>query len=139
MVSINIVLWGFKLLPTIVFCTSANDACSCKGGGFEVYAAFCNVTSTGAVDEGNRTLSPSNDTTAATNLLALVRAKEEYPGIFDALAGDAVIIVVSVGSLILVIIIFNVAQIYTAYLQAGDARVEAERRVAAAIEQNLQL
>ena len=104
-----------------------------------MYAAFCNVTSMGAVDKGNRTLSPSNHTTAAPNMLALVRSKEEYPGIFDALAGDAVIIVVSVGSLILVIIIFSVAQIYTAYLQAGDARVEAERRAAAAIEQNLQL
>ena len=80
MMSINVTLWAFKLFPTIAFCTSAEDACSCKGGGFEVYAAFCNVTSMGAVDEGNLTLSPSNDTTAATNMLALVRAKEEYPG-----------------------------------------------------------
>ena len=67
---IMLVLWAFRLTPTVVFCTSPGDPCSCTGGGFEIYAPFCNVT---ALPNGS-----SANTTSKTMLLQ--DAEKEYPG-----------------------------------------------------------
>ena len=128
---------AFRLIPSAVFCTSPTDACSCKGGGFEIYDPFCN-TSLIFFTEANETSSGNASTTAAS-VLALKMAKEEYEGIFDVLAGDTAIILVSVGVVILVIVVFTVARIYIAYTKAGDAQAEAERKASEAREQNLRL
>ena len=41
--SILFILWAFHLGPSPFFCTSA-DPCTCKGGGYEIYYDYCNLT-----------------------------------------------------------------------------------------------
>ena len=72
-------------------------------------------------------------------MLVLARAKVEYSSLFEALEGDATIVLVSVGAVIFIVIIFTFARVYTAYLQAGDALVIAEKEAARLKEVNLRI
>ena len=145
MVAIVLSLWAFKQIPTVAFCTSPSDACSCQGGGFEIYGPFCNASSiaaaafaAAATAEGNAT-SSANDTTTDASVVVLKMAKEEYKGIFESLSGDTTIVFVSIGAVFLVILVFTFARVYIGYIKAGNAQVLAERAAARAREQNLKL
>ena len=141
--AILITLYTFRIFPTYAFCTSPTDACTCHGGGFQIYEPFCGdslLKSNGGGNNSNNStpsFSDSNATTATVTKLKL--AKEEYPGLFEALAGQTTIILVSISVLILVVVIFTFARVYIAYIQAGDAKVAAERDAAREREQNLKL
>ena len=78
-------------------------------------------------------------TSAAVTVSMLQTAKVEYVGLFDALAGDTTIVIVSVSAIFLVFIVFSLARMYTAYLLADDARAVAEGEAERAREQNLKL
>ena len=94
-------------------------------------------------------LGDTNNTNTSTNatmtgvaatrspLVAFKRAKDEYPRIFEALAENTIIIILSIGVTILVVIIFALARLYIAYINAGDARIVAEREAVALREANL--
>ena len=124
-------IWAFKQIPTIAFCTSPIDPCSCKGGGFELFEPFCNATAT----MGN-----SNETAAAneSSIASLTNeARTEYKGIFEALGVDAVLIIVSVGVGIIIVIVFLVARITLALAKVNDEKAKAEQRAAELRETNL--
>ena len=99
------VVWAFKQVPTVAFCTSPTDPCSCKGGGFEIYETFCNATA--AIDNSNETFAVNESSVAVLTS----EARTEYKGIFEALGVDAAIIIVSVGVGILVVVVFVLARI----------------------------
>ena len=126
--------WAFKQVPTVAFCTSPTDPCSCKGGGFEIFETFCNATT--AIDNSNETFAPANES-SITSLANEARAK--YKGIFEALGVDAAIIIVSVGVGILVIVVFFVARIVLELAKVNDEKAKAEQRAAELRETNLKI
>ena len=132
--NVKMTLWAFKLVPSYAFCTSPVDPCSCVGGGFEIYAPFCNAT---LVQELVNNKTQSNTTVTYSDLAPLKKAKVEYPRIFDALAEQTAAILVSVGVLAMVVVVFALARVYIAYVNAGDARVAAEMEASALREANL--
>ena len=124
------------------------DPCSCTGGGFDIYAPFCKaISSLVSAADSNATSSSSSSSsspsaenaTITANRARLQTAQTEFPGIFSALEGKTTLILVSVGTLILVVIVFTFARVYVAYLQAGDARALAEASAAREREENLRL
>ena len=130
-ISICMTVWAFKQIPTIAFCTSPTDPCSCEGGGFELFKPICNLTG-----------SDSNQTAAQnkTSIETLANAaKTEYEGIFEALGVDAMIIVVSVGVGILVVVVFIVARIVLALAQANNEKAAAEQRARELREANIEI
>ena len=126
-------IWAFTQVPTIAFCTSPTDPCSCKGGGFEIYETFCNATA--AIDNSNET-SAVNESSVA---VLTSEARTEYKGIFEALGVDAAIIIVSVGVGILVVIVFFVARLILKLARVNDEKAKAEQRVAELRETNLKI
>ena len=110
-VSITIMIWAFKQIPTAAFCTSSTDPCSCEGGGFEIYAPFCNAALFNY--ESNETTSgaSTSNVTTVKDVQALQAAKTEFPSIFDALAGKITVILVSVGVVVLVVVVFTFARV----------------------------
>ena len=132
-ISIFASIWAFKQVPTIAFCTSPTDPCSCKGGGFEVYETFCNATA--AIDNSNETSSVNESSVAVLTS----EARTEYKGIFEALGVDAAIIIVSVGVGILVIVVFFVSRIILELARVNDEKSKAEQRAAELREANLKI
>ena len=128
-------IWAFKQVPTIAFCTSPIDPCSCKGGGFQIFDPFCNATT--AAESSNETSAQSNKTSTAASLVDA--AKDEYKDIFGALGVDATLIIVSVGVGVLVVVVFIVARIAIALAQAKSEKARAERHAAELYETNLQI
>ena len=100
-ISIAAVIWAFRLIPNVAFCTSSTDVCSCNGAGFEIFAPFCNAT-TERKFNNNGTL--RNGSTVA----AIDVARSEYQSFADALGVDGIMIAVSVGTGILIIVVFVV-------------------------------
>ena len=72
---------SMKTIPNPIFCTS-KDPCSCKGGGFELYASVCSGRLDAAT--GNAT----NNTNNSTPIFNAQQAKEQYPTPFDTLASQ---------------------------------------------------
>lgn len=136
--SISYVLFFFRLFPVALFCTSPRDACSCKGGGFEIYDPFCNATTTEAVESNLTSYSSGNRTSSAT-FASLRKSKAEYKGIFEVLEAEAATIATSVGAVILIAIVFSFVRVYIAYVQAHDAQTIAEMEAARDREENLRL
>ena len=127
-------IWAFKQVPTIAFCTSPTDPCSCKGGGFEIFETFCNATT--AIDNSNEKSAPANESTIAS---LANEARSEYKGIFKALGVDAAIIIVSIAVGILVVVVFFVARIILKLAKANDEKAKAEQRAAELRESNLKI
>ena len=131
--SIYASIWAFKQVPTIAFCTSPTDPCSCKGGGFEIYETFCNATA--AIDNSNETSAVNESSVAVlTN-----EARTEYKGIFEALGVDAALIIVSIGVGILVIVVFVLARIVFELVKVKDEKAKAEQSAAELRETNLNM
>ena len=126
-------MWAFRQVPTIAFCTSATDPCSCQGGGFQLFKAFCNATA--AFDNSNGT-SAENGTSVASISNA---AKTEYKGILEALGVDAALIIISVGVGILVVVVFAVARIVLQLVNANDEKAKAEQRAKELLEKNVEI
>ena len=118
-------MWAFRQIPTIAFCTSPTDPCSCTGGGFELYEIICNATAAAA--NSNETTSAANESSIASLTDA---AKTEYGGITDALGVDADLIVVSVSIGILIVVVFVVTRIILALIKVTSEKAEAERQTA---------
>ena len=93
--------------------------------------------SAAAVTGSNET--STDNTTTSANVIALQMAKNEYPSIWEALAGNSTTVLVSIGVVILIVVIFTFARVWIAYLQASDAKVLAEREAAKEKEENLRL
>ena len=68
---------------------------------------------------------------------ALERAKNEYPQLFDVLAEDTTIVLVSIGVVILIFVVFTIARLYVAYVNAGNAKLRAEMEAKSLMEANL--
>ena len=45
-------LFIFRVVPTAIFCKTPDDVCSCTGGGFDIYDAFCTSASVGNATNG---------------------------------------------------------------------------------------
>tara|TARA_A100001015_G_scaffold243488_1_gene278481 strand:+ start:2853 stop:3755 length:903 start_codon:yes stop_codon:yes gene_type:complete len=133
-VSILAAVWAFKQVPTVAFCTSPTDPCSCEGGGFEILETFCNATT--AIGNSTETSAPANESSVA-DLTAEARA--EYKGIFEALGVDAAIIIVSIGVGIIVVVVFFVARIILELAKVNDEKAKAEQRAAELRETNLKI
>ena len=126
-------IWAFKQVPTIAFCTSPVDPCSCKGGGFELLETLCNATR--AIDNSNETSSVNESSLAVlTN-----EARTEYKGILEALGVDATLIIVSIGVGILVVVVFVVARIVLELIKVKDEKAKAEQSAAELRETNLKI
>ena len=93
MLAILLTTNAFKQFPSIAFCTSPTDACTCKGGGFEIYKPFCNTTVVEIVSR-NGTSSRQDNVTISAEAITLQHAKVEYTGLFEALSADITILVV---------------------------------------------
>ena len=89
------------------FCTQADDPCTCKGGGFEIYEPFCNVS------KGN--LSSSSIFNIS------LEAQSEYASVPESL--DTGVIAVAAGTVVIVGVIFVVYRAYQS-LWAVQAKVE---------------
>ena len=126
-------MWAFKQVPTIAFCTSPTDPCSCNGGGFEIFEVFCNATL--AAGKSNETLAANESSIAFLSNAA----KSEYKDIFDSLGVDGVLIVVSVSVGIFTIVLFVVARILVALAKVNSEKAEAEQRAAELREANLKI
>ena len=74
-----------------------------------------------------------------TRITTLKAAKGEYKSIFDALAGNTVDVLVSIGVIIIIIIVFTFARVYTAYMEADSAKAKAEAAAAREREENIRL
>ena len=131
--SIFAAIWAFKQVPTVAFCTSQTDPCSCKGGGFELLDAFCNAAT--AIGNSNETSSVNESSIA--NLANEARA--EYDGIFEALGVDATLIIVSIGVGVLVVVVFVVARIVFELAKVNDEKAKAEQRAAELRETNIKI
>ena len=137
-ISVFYILLFFRLFPVALFCTSPTDACSCEGGGFEIYQPFCNVTVTEVV-KSNLTSSSSANLTSLATLATLKRSRAQYRSIFEELEAEVATIATSVGAIILIVIVFTSARVYIAYIQAHDAQTIAEMKAARDREENLRL
>ena len=131
-------LFFFRLFPVALFCTSPTDACSCKGGGFEIYDSFCNAN-VGGAGESNLTSYSNANLTSSAIVASLRKSKLEYKGIFEVLEAEAATIAASVGAIILIAIVFSFVRVYIAYIQAHDAQTIAKMEAARDKEENLRL
>ena len=105
--AISIALWAFATVPTVVFCQSP-DPCSCSGGGFEIFAEFC------------------QNETASANVTKI--AKEEFGSVFEALDDDINTILASLVVTIIVVLVFAVAFQFNRADAARKERDEVEER-----------
>ncbi len=131
--AISASIWAFKQVPSVAFCTSPTDPCSCKGGGFEIFEIFCNATT--AVENSNET-SAVNESSIAS---LANEARTEYKGIFEALGVDAALIIVSISVGILVVVVFFVARIILELAKVNDEKAKAEQHAAELRETNLKI
>ena len=124
LIAIFFTIWSFRAVPSPVFCSSSNDPCTCKGGGFGILATFCAAAAT-AQDEESKNISVSN----ASKSFASIKqsAREEYLPIFQALEGSAIIAIVTLAVMVVIVLIFVVARD-----QLEIARVDREVAEAAA-------
>ena len=131
-----VTVWAFRQLPSFVFCASSTDPCSCTGGGFEIFATYCNKSFAGA-NTTTIVSSSKNGTDAAVADVAKVYT--ERGSIFDSVDSNAVIIFVSIGALVIIVLIFGQARASIASARANDARAMAEAKVLELRETNLKI
>ena len=132
-------VWAFRQHPNFIFCTSATDPCSCVGGGFDIYATYCNTT---VVVLNVSNVSSDNSSDNVTTAVAVAVANEamaERTGIFDAVDSNAVIIFTSIGALVIIVLIFGQARAFIATANAKDARALAEAKLVELRETNLKI
>ena len=140
MITISSMLFYFRLFPVALFCTSPTDACSCQGGGFEIYEPFCNAVATEVAEtKSNKTSSSGANITTLKTFTKLTRSKTEYKGIFEVLAAEVAVIATSIGAIVLIIVVFSTARLWIAYINAHDAKALAEMKAARDKEENLRL
>ena len=135
---LQMTFWAFKLFPSMAFCTSPLDPCSCTGGGFGIYGQFCNTKMVRS-GLGNKTQIGNKSMTPSPDLVAMHNAKRAYTNIFEALSGDVGNILVSIGALALVFVIFSFARVYISYIKANDGQIAAEAEARSLMEVNLNL
>ena len=92
-------LSSFSSPVAVLFCTSAEDPCSCNGGGFEIVAPFCNFTT----EENNVSSKTKQES-----------ARSEFVGVFDALGDNTAVVIISVGVGVVILAVFAVARIVIA-------------------------
>ena len=74
-------LWAFRASPSAFFCTNPTDACTCSGGGFDLYTPFC-TSSTSGGGKINITSNGSN-APAANETVKIQNIKGEYVDPFE--------------------------------------------------------
>ena len=126
-------IWAFKQVPTVAFCTSQTEPCSCTGGGFEIFDTFCNATT--AVDNSNGTSAVNESSVAALT----TEARTEYKGLFEALGVDGTLIIVSVSVGILVVVVFVLARIFLLLAKVNNEKAKAEQRATELRETNIRI
>ena len=129
--------WAFRQHPNVIFCASPTDPCSCIGGGFDIFAIYCNSS---AVIQGNASnFSSENMSTAVVVHVAAAEAQTQQVSLLDAVDGNAIIIFISIGALIVVVLIFGQARAFIAAASANDARAMAEAKLVEVRETNLKI
>ena len=110
LIALGLTIWTFILTPSPIFCTSSSDPCTCSGGGFEIYSVFCNV----AAD-------PNASITNLTN-----QAMEEYHAVPDFLEKNMTPILLSASVLMIIIMVYAVANLWLSLQDHKDAVKELE-------------
>ena len=128
-------IWAFRQHLNIIFCTSPTDPCSCTGGGFDIFTIYCNKSVVGGNISNN--VSSENGTTSTAAVVAT--AQIERGSIFDAIDSNAVIIFISIGSLVVIVLIFGQARALIDSANANDARAVAEAKILELRETNLKI
>ena len=103
LIALQMAFWAFSTLPSPIFCTIADDPCSCKGGGFGIFKTFCNAIGAKPKQSSNHSSTQTNgtavnaDSTTTNDTLAAVkaRAKVEYTGLVESLEGSSTTIIVT--------------------------------------------
>ena len=127
-------VWAFRQHPNIIFCSSSTDPCSCVGGGFDIFAAYCNASAV-VVNVSNAS---SDNSTVAVAVVAK-NGQIERMSISDALDSNAMVIFTSIGALVIVVVIFGQARAFIATANANNARARAEAEAAELREINLKI
>ena len=130
-------VWAFRQHPNFIFCSSPTDPCSCTGGGFDIFAAFCNKSNS-SNRAGNATNGSSGNISKAVDV-AVADALTAHVSILDAVDDNAIVIFISIGALIVVILIFGQARALIEWANANDARAIAEAKVVKLRETNLKV
>ena len=121
LIALALTLWTFMLTPTPIFCTSSADPCSCSGGGFEIYSVFCAAAADSNVSVANLT----------------AKAYEEYNAVPDFLAQNITSILLSFAVVIVVTMVYTVANLWLS-LNAKTVAVEELQEKAQKLEQKAQ-
>ena len=133
MLSILAIIWTFKLIPSIAFCVSPADVCSCTGGGFEIFEFFCMENSTKMMINDSQ---PENSSRSSETI---VKAKEQYKGFIESLEGNTASILASIAVVCITILVFTLARVYMAYIRADDTQALVESENAKLREQNMKI
>ena len=137
--SIQSTVWAFRQHPNFIFCTSPTDPCSCVGGGFNIFATYCNKTVV-VVNISNVSYSSSDNVTiTADAVVVATEAQTMRVSIFDAVDSNAVIIFTSIGALVIIVLIFGQARAIIATANANDAKAIAEAKLIELRETNLKI
>ena len=124
--------WAFSNLPTPFFCTSQHDPCSCTGGGFEIFATFCEAAQE-AESAANKTAPEASNKTLAKITAA---AKSEYGGLFEALQSNSVIVIGTIVSIFVIGLVFALARSQFLAADAEREKDEIEVQRLDLLEQN---
>ena len=117
-------LFAFSVIPTPFFCTSPTDVCSCTGGGFEMYAKFCDANA-------------KNDT---SNLTATVnKAAEEYQDPISSLGPNLIVIIASIGAILMAILIVLLADSLLKLNKERALKYLAEKKKAEVLEKTAKI
>ena len=124
LVAISITLWSFSTLPSPFFCTSQHDPCSCTGGVFTIFKAFCDASSSDTASNSNSSTNNTTSTAASNTTLGSIAtaAKTAYVGIFESLEGSSTVVLVSIAVVVVVSLVF-----YSARSQLMASAAERER------------
>ena len=120
------IFWAFSTLPSVFFCSSPHDPCSCTGGSFEILKSFCNASISG------NTSALSNKNLEFTKNAA----KREYVGVFESLENSSTTIIVTVVIIIIVALVFAVARSQLLATAVQRDRDEIEEQRVQLLEQN---
>ena len=105
--SLCVALWAFTTIPTPIFCTSSNDPCSCKGGGFGILKPICKNT---------------------TNREVATAAATAYVSVLASIGDDVGAIMASVAVTGFVVCVFTIAFQSSSLGKAKEELAEVELR-----------
>ena len=118
-------LWIFRAAPSAFFCTDPNDACTCSGGGFDLYKPFCggSTDDKGTSGQGNATTSAVAFNVTTNTTAELNKIVSSYVDPFEFMGDNVLTFIFGFLSMVSILAVLAVA-LYTLEAHQKDASIQ---------------